>query len=171
MCYHSSFSTPISFLFKKKKRKKRDNPKWDLTSDTQQGHRSGILCNSSSKADEPSVSLQPSCTALIQPESRKYRLLSPFITPCHERCATILGGPEGLRDDRHWQRPTNYRLKSGRAGRLLCSIQGLQWKVGILKTRQPHADVHGLVFYMRWWRLRVEARRRWYYFGYDLYVW
>lgn len=52
--------------------------------------------------------------------------------------------PEGLRDDCHRQTPTNYRLKSGRAGRLLCCIQRLRgrWELG--KLRNKRISLHGL---------------------------
>lgn len=49
--------------------------------------------------------------------------------------------PEGLRDD--GKERLNYRLKSGTAGRLFWDVQGRRCKVGIWRTRSPHADERG----------------------------
>lgn len=79
------------------------------------------------KADEPSVSLQPSCLLHSSHLGCTYVSFTfRFIAPCNNKIngtdVSQVGtreAPGGLKDDCHCQRATNYRLKSGRVGRLL----------------------------------------------------
>lgn len=54
--------------------------------------------------------------------------------------------PEGLKDDCQRQTPTNYRLKSVGAGRLLCCIQRLQGRWELAKLRNKRVSLHGPVY-------------------------
>lgn len=110
----------------------------------------------SSDAGEPSVSLQPSCllhrchfffffarvSQMFPPSAASHRVARRWKTVRREGELCGVGRlPEGLRDD--GKERLNYRLKSGTAGRLFWGVQGRRRKVGIWRTRSPHADERG----------------------------
>ncbi len=142
LCHHSSVSILISlfFFFKKK-----DNLQlWSETLPLTHSRdiAAGFCATVPPKPMSPQWVCSPvaCCTAVIE-AAPKCRSLSASSHRVRKLCTDVSqvdnpGGARGLRDDCHWQTPTNYRLKSGRAGRLLCCIQGLQrrYEFGILST-------------------------------------